>query len=60
MSRIIEILNFEEGYRETPYWDTRNFPTVAGGIRIALRTHRSINISLLSRAVLVRSGNNAW
>ncbi|QCA04882.1 lysozyme [Pantoea vagans] len=34
MSRIIEILNFEEGYRETPYWDTRNFPTVAGGIRI--------------------------
>ncbi|MGC0781851.1 lysozyme [Pantoea agglomerans] len=34
MSRIIEILNFEEGYREAPYWDTRNFPTVAGGIRI--------------------------
>ena len=34
MSRIIEILHFEEGYRETPYWDTRNFPTVAGGIRI--------------------------
>ncbi|MFK3934030.1 lysozyme [Pantoea agglomerans] len=34
MSKIIEILNFEEGYREAPYWDTRNFPTVAGGIRI--------------------------
>lgn len=34
MSRIIEILNFEEGYREAPYWDTRKFPTVAGGIRI--------------------------
>ncbi|KJH59155.1 lysozyme [Pantoea agglomerans] len=34
MSKIIEILNIEEGYREAPYWDTRNFPTVAGGIRI--------------------------
>ena len=34
MSRIIEILNFEEGYEEKPYWDTRKFPTVAGGIRI--------------------------
>lgn len=34
MSKIIEILNIEEGYRESPYWDTRNFPTVAGGIRI--------------------------
>jgi len=34
VSKIIEILNFEEGYREAPYWDTRNFPTVAGGIRI--------------------------
>jgi len=34
VSKIIELLNFEEGYREAPYWDTRNFPTVAGGIRI--------------------------
>lgn len=34
MSKIIEILNFEEGYEEKPYFDTRNFPTVAGGIRI--------------------------
>lgn len=34
MSKIIEILNIEEGYREAPYCDTRNFPTVAGGIRI--------------------------
>jgi len=34
MSRIIEILNFEEGYVETPYHDTLGFPTVAGGIRI--------------------------
>jgi len=34
MSQIIPILNFEEGYIETPYLDTLGFPTVAGGIRI--------------------------
>lgn len=34
MSQIIQILNFEEGYRESPYLDTQGFPTVAGGIRI--------------------------
>ncbi|MCE0489009.1 glycoside hydrolase family protein [Pantoea sp. Mb-10] len=34
MSQVIAILNFEEGYRETPYLDTEGFPTVAGGIRI--------------------------
>lgn len=34
MSQIIPILNFEEGYVETPYLDTLGFPTVAGGIRI--------------------------
>lgn len=34
MSQIIAILNFEEGYVETPYLDAQGFPTVAGGIRI--------------------------
>ncbi|WP_278496163.1 glycoside hydrolase family protein [Pantoea vagans] len=34
MSEIVEILNFEEGYVESPYLDTLGFPTVAGGIRI--------------------------
>ncbi|WP_336747876.1 glycoside hydrolase family protein [Pantoea vagans] len=34
MSQIIPILNFEEGYVESPYIDTLGFPTVAGGIRI--------------------------
>lgn len=34
MSKAIEILNFEEGYREKPYFDTLGYPTVAGGIRI--------------------------
>ncbi|AMG57743.1 glycoside hydrolase family protein [Pantoea vagans] len=34
MSQIIPILNFEEGYVESPYLDTLGFPTVAGGIRI--------------------------
>ena len=34
MSRIIDILNFEEGYKEKPYIDTQGYPTVAGGIKI--------------------------
>lgn len=34
MSKIISILNFEEGYKEKPYIDTQGYPTVAGGIRI--------------------------
>jgi len=34
MSQIIQILNYEEGYVETPYLDTLGFPTIAGGIRI--------------------------
>lgn len=33
-SKIIPILNYEEGYREKPYLDSRGFPTVAGGILI--------------------------
>ena len=34
MSKLIEILNFEEGYKEKPYIDSRGYPTVAGGILI--------------------------
>jgi len=34
MSQIIQILNFEEGYREVPYVDTEGYPTVGVGIRI--------------------------
>lgn len=34
MSQIIQILNFEEGYREKPYVDTEGYPTVACGIKI--------------------------
>lgn len=34
MSQIIQILNFEEGYKERPYLDTLGYPTVAGGIKI--------------------------
>lgn len=33
-SKIIPILNYEEGYKEAPYLDTQGYPTVAGGIRI--------------------------
>lgn len=34
MSRIIEILNFEEGFREKPYIDTEGYPTVGTGFKI--------------------------
>jgi len=34
MSQIIQILSFEEGYREKPYLDTEGYPTVACGIKI--------------------------
>lgn len=34
MSQIIAILNFEEGYVESPYLDAQGFPAVASGIRI--------------------------
>lgn len=34
MSKLIPILNFEEGYKERPYLDSLGYPTVAGGIRI--------------------------
>lgn len=33
-SKIIQILNFEEGYKEKPYIDTEGFPTVACGLKI--------------------------
>ncbi|MGP2449043.1 glycoside hydrolase family protein [Pantoea stewartii subsp. indologenes] len=34
MSQIIQILNYEEGYKTNPYRDTEGFPTVACGIKI--------------------------
>ncbi|MBD8165149.1 glycoside hydrolase family protein [Erwinia persicina] len=34
MSQIIQILLFEEGYKERPYRDTEGFPTVGCGIKI--------------------------
>lgn len=34
MSRIIDILNYEEGFREKPYIDTEGYPTVGTGFLI--------------------------
>lgn len=34
MGQIVQILDYEEGYKENPYIDTQGYPTVAGGIRI--------------------------
>ena len=56
MSKIIEILNFEEGYREAPYWDTLGFPTVAGGIRIGPKGAPLANYTF----TVPRSVGDAW
>ena len=37
MSKIIAILGYEEGYKEKPYLDSENYPTVACGIKIGPR-----------------------
>jgi len=37
MSDIIKLLAFEEGFSETPYRDSRNYPTVGIGILIGPR-----------------------
>ncbi|MFU9137921.1 lysozyme [Erwinia tasmaniensis] len=34
MSKIVQILAFEEGYKEKPYIDTEGYPSVASGIVI--------------------------
>lgn len=34
MSQIIQILSYEEGFREKPYVDSEGYPTVACGIKI--------------------------
>lgn len=34
MSQIISLLNFEEGFKATPYIDTEGYPTVGTGFKI--------------------------
>lgn len=34
MTKLVLILNFEEGYKEKVYHDTEGYPTIAGGIKI--------------------------
>lgn len=34
MSKLIQIIHYEEGYREKPYIDSEGYPTVGYGIRI--------------------------
>lgn len=34
MSKVIQILMYEEGYKEKPYRDTEGYPTVGCGIKI--------------------------
>ncbi|WP_158785420.1 lysozyme [Pantoea sp. BAV 3049] len=56
MSKIIEILSCEEGYREQPYTDTEGYPTVGCGILIGPR-----NASLANYQFSIpRSVGDVW
>lgn len=46
MSKIIQILTYEEGYKDRPYIDTEGYPTVACGIVIGPKTLRWLIINL--------------
>lgn len=43
MSKIIQILAYEEGYKERPYIDTEGYPTVACGIVIGPKNASLVN-----------------
>lgn len=52
MSQIIQILNFEEGFRQRPYIDTEGFPTVGIGFLIGPKGAAISNYTFtLSKAV---------
>ncbi|WP_053144002.1 glycoside hydrolase family protein [Erwinia billingiae] len=43
MSKIIQILTYEEGYKDRPYIDTEGYPTVACGIVIGPKDAPLVN-----------------
>lgn len=43
MSKIIQMLNYEEGYKDRPYIDTEGYPTVACGIVIGPKNAPLVN-----------------
>ena len=56
MSKIIEILNFEEGFREKPYIDTEGYPTVGTGFLIGPKGSALSNYQF----TLPKAASDAW
>lgn len=56
MSKIIEILNFEEGFRDKPYIDTEGYPTVGTGFLIGPKGAALSNYQF----TLPKAASDAW
>lgn len=56
MSKIIEILNFEEGFRAKPYIDTEGYPTVGTGFLIGPKGAALSNYQF----TLPKAASDAW
>lgn len=56
MSKIIEVLNFEEGFRENPYIDTEGYPTVGTGFLIGPKGAALSNYQF----TLPKAASDAW
>ncbi len=56
MSKIIDILAFEEGYKEKPYIDTEGYPTIGCGILLGPKDASLANYQFS----LPRSVGDAW
>lgn len=56
MSKIIQILNFEEGFREKPYIDTEGYPTVGTGFKIGPKGAALSNYQF----TLPKEASDAW
>lgn len=56
MSQIISILNFEEGFKATPYIDTEGYPTVGTGFKIGPKGAALSNYTF----TLPKDASDAW
>lgn len=56
MSQIISILNFEEGFKATPYIDTEGYPTVGTGFKIGPKNASISNYTF----TLPKDVNDVW
>lgn len=56
MSKIIEILNYEEGFKSKPYIDTEGYPTIGIGFRIGPKKADLKNYQF----TLPKEASDAW